>query len=58
LKNKRKKNNDFSNIEKKKENHGFYLATAFRSASFRRVVLKGASSKTGIKLQITYSKMK
>jgi hypothetical protein len=41
-----------------KENHGFYLATAFRSATFRRVVLKGATSKTGIKLEITYSIIK
>jgi hypothetical protein len=45
-------------IEKKKENHGFYLATAFRSAVFRRLVLKGAQSKPGIKLEITYSKIK
>ena len=47
-------------IDKKKgkENMGFYLATAFRSASFRRVVLKGATSKTGIKLEITYSIIK
>ncbi|MBA4409430.1 MAG: hypothetical protein C0397_08410 [Odoribacter sp.] len=45
-------------IEKKKENYGFHLATAFRSASFRRVVLKGATSNTGIRLEITYSKIK
>jgi len=47
-------------IEKKegKENYGFYLATAFRSASIRRVALKGATSKTGIRLEITYSKIK
>jgi hypothetical protein len=45
-------------IDKKKENYGFYLATAFRSASAKRVVLKGATSKTGIKLEITYSKIK
>lgn len=45
-------------IEKKKENYGFYLATAFRSATFRRVALKGATSKTGIKLEITYSIIK
>ncbi len=45
-------------IEKKKENYGFYLSTAFRSSSFRRVVLKGATSKTGIKLDIAYSKIK
>lgn len=45
-------------IEGKKENHGFYLATAFRSATFRRTVLKGATSKTGVRLEITYSKLK
>jgi len=45
-------------IDKKKDNYGFYLATAFRSAIFRRVVLKGATSKTGIRLEITYSKIK
>jgi hypothetical protein len=45
-------------IEKKKENYGFYLSTAFRSSSFRRVVLKGSTSKTGIKLNIAYSKIK
>lgn len=38
-----------------KENNGFYLSTAFRSSMFRRVILKGATSKTGIKLEITYS---
>lgn len=45
-------------IEKKKENFGFYLSTAYRSSTFRRVVLKGATSKTGIKLEIAYSKIK
>lgn len=45
-------------IDKKKENHGFYLATAFRSATFNRVVLKGSSSKTGVRLEIVYSKLK
>lgn len=45
-------------IEKKKENYGFYLSTAFRSSTFRRVVLKGTTSKTGIKLEIAYSKIK
>jgi len=44
--------------KKGKENMGFYLATAFRSASIRRVALKGATSKTGIRLEITYSKIK
>lgn len=45
-------------IEKKKENHGFYLSTAFRSSTYRRVVLKGTTSKTGIKLDIAYSKIR
>ena len=45
-------------IEKKQVNLGFYLSTAFRSEIFRRTVLKGAGSKTGIKLEITYSKIK
>lgn len=45
-------------IEKKKDNYGFNLSTAFRSATFRRTVLKGATSKTGIRLEITYSKIK
>lgn len=41
-----------------RENLGFYLSTAFRSSTFRRVVLKGATSKTGIRLEVTYSKLK
>lgn len=46
-----------------KENLGFYLSTSFTnstyaSSSYRRVVLKGPSSKAGIKLNITYSIMK
>lgn len=47
-------------IEKKKgkENHGFYLETSFKNSSYRRVVLKGGSSKTGIRLAVTYSKLK
>lgn len=40
---------------KDKENYGFYLSTAFRSSMLRRVALKGATSKAGIKLEITYS---
>lgn len=44
--------------KKGKENLGFYLSTAFRSATFSRTVLKGATSKTGIRLEITYSKLK
>jgi len=45
-------------IEKKKKNYGFYLETAYKNSTFRRVVLKGATSKTGIRLEITYSKIK
>ena len=44
--------------KKGKENMGFYLATSLPSSTFRRVVLKGATSKTGIKLEIAYSKIK
>lgn len=44
-------------IEKKKKNYGFYLETAFKNSTFRRVVLKGATSKAGIRLEITYSKI-
>lgn len=42
---------------KKKENRGFYLSTAFRSSIFRRIALKGMTSKTGIRLEVTYSKI-
>lgn len=45
-------------IEKKKENLGFYLETVYKNETFRRVVLKGATSKTGIRLEITYSKIR
>lgn len=47
-------------IDKKKgkENYGFYLSTDTRNTIFRRVVLKGTTSKTGIRLDITYSKTK
>lgn len=43
-----------------KENLGFYLSASFTNSTYgasayRRVVLKGPSSKTGIKLNITYS---
>ena len=44
--------------KKKYRNYGFYLSTAFRSSTYRRIVLKGATSKTGIKLDIVYSKIK
>jgi len=45
-------------IEKKKENYGFYLSTAFRSSTYLRVVLKGVTSKTGIRFEVAYSKIK
>ena len=47
-------------IDKKagKENLGFYLETAYKNSTARRMVLKGATSKAGIKLEITYSKIK
>ncbi len=44
--------------KKGKENYGFYLSTDARNTIFRRVVLKGTTSKTGIRLDITYSKIK
>jgi hypothetical protein len=46
-------------IEKKKgkENLGFYLEPYVKNSIYRRVVLKGATSKTGIRLEITYSKV-
>ena len=44
--------------KKGKENMGFYLSTSLPSSTFGRVVLKGATSKTGIKLDIAYSKIK
>ncbi len=41
-----------------RQNLGFYLSTAFRSSTMRRAVLKGATSKTGIRFEVTYSKLK
>ena len=35
----------------------FFLSMADRNSSYGRVVLKGANSKTGIRLEITYSKI-
>lgn len=40
-----------------RENYGFYLSTADRNTNYSRVVLKGATSSTGIRLEITYSKI-
>ncbi|MFA5326559.1 MAG: DUF4270 family protein [Prolixibacteraceae bacterium] len=47
-------------IDKKagRDNLGFYLSTSLPSSSYRRTVLKGSTSKTGIRLNITYSKFK
>ena len=45
-------------IEKKKENYGFYLSTAYRSSTYRRVALKGVTSKTGIRFEVAYSKIR
>ncbi len=41
-----------------KKNYGFYLETAYKNSTSRRVVLKGAASKTGMRLEVTYSKVK
>jgi hypothetical protein len=43
---------------KKHKNYGFYLETAYKNSTSRRVVLKGATSKPGIRLEITYAKIK
>lgn len=43
-------------IDGEAENHGFFLTTARKNSEANRVVLKGSSSQTGIKLVITYSK--
>ncbi len=45
-------------IKGKRENDGFYLTTADKNAIYRRVALKGATSKIGIGFDITYSKIK
>ena len=45
-------------IEGKKKNYGFYLEPVYKNSLYRRTVLKGAGSKTGIRLEITYSKIR
>ncbi len=45
-------------IEGKAQNGGFYLTPAVKNSEANRVVIKGSTSKTGIKLIITYSKFK
>lgn len=44
-------------INDKVDNYGFYLAPSFRNEKARRVVLKGASSHAGIRLEVTYTKL-
>lgn len=43
-------------IEGSASNYGFFLTPAEKSGEANRVILKGSTSKTGIKLVITYSK--
>jgi len=43
-------------IDGRAENFGFYLTPALKNNQANRVVLKGSTSKIGIKLSITYSK--
>lgn len=43
-------------IDGKTGNHGFYLTPARKNDQANRVVIKGSTSKTGIKLIISYSK--
>lgn len=42
----------------KLKNNGFYLTTDNKNAVFSRVVLKGATSKKGLRFEITYSRIK
>jgi len=48
---------DIVNKKPGKENLGFYLETAYKNSTIRRVALKGATSKQSIRLEITYSKV-
>lgn len=43
-------------IDGEEQNYGFFLTTALKNSEANRVVLKGATSKTGIKLVLSYSK--
>lgn len=43
-------------IEGEAKNYGFYMVPAYKNNQANRAVLKGSTSKTGIKLSITYSK--
>jgi hypothetical protein len=48
---------DIIDQKKGKENNGFYLESSVKNSIFRRTVLKGPKSKTGIRFEITYSKI-
>lgn len=48
---------DIIDQKKGKENNGFYLESSVKNSIFRRTVLKGPASKTGIRFEITYSKI-
>jgi hypothetical protein len=50
--------NPSNKLYRKYKNFGFYLSTTSRNSEYRRMVLKGATSKAGIKLDIVYSKIK
>jgi len=43
-------------IEGESKNFGFYLTPAYKNNQANRVVLKGSTSETGIRLSVTYSK--
>lgn len=45
-------------IKGETKNNGFYLTTNNKNAVYDRVVLKGATSKIGIRFEITYTKIK
>lgn len=43
-------------IDGETDNYGFFLTTAQKNSEARRVILKGSTSSTGIKIVISYSK--
>ena len=45
-------------LKDKDKNYGFYLTTDEKTSIFKRVVIKGATSKAGIRFEIMYSKIK
>ena len=45
-------------VKDRLKNNGFYLTTDNKNSVFSRVVLKGATSKTGIRFEVTYTKIK